>query len=161
MLLSLRHMPDAAHGKQSSACILLIVKTCMSLHAKHLYRNSVMGAQTTRLECPSPEWLTMDPTFCRGASSGVGTWRSGDGFPAGGISYRSNLNGPRSWCRIWSTRQLQTSFTDSHRLEGPEDFCAGELHVLAATARLWANTYHGTRACAINGADSLLRRVSS
>lgn len=54
VLLSLRHMPDAVHGRQSSACILLIVKTCMLLHAKHLYRKSVTGAQTTRLECPSP-----------------------------------------------------------------------------------------------------------
>lgn len=54
VLLSLRHMPDGVHGKQSSACILLIVKTCMLLHAKHLYRKSVTGAQTTRLECPSP-----------------------------------------------------------------------------------------------------------
>lgn len=82
----LRHMPDTAHGRQSSACILLVVKACMSLHAKHLYRKSVTVLRPCRVSASPREWLTIDPTFCRGVSSGESTWHSGDAFPAGGIS---------------------------------------------------------------------------
>jgi hypothetical protein len=42
-------MPDIVHGGQSSAYILLVVKTCMSLRATHLYSKVSHGAQTPRV----------------------------------------------------------------------------------------------------------------
>lgn len=115
---------------QSPAC-----RCVLSIHTGTLEVSN--GAQALRRGCSSPGVDSHRPDvlpWCIIWTRHMAQWRW---LPCREISYRSNVSGPRSWCRIWSARPLRASVDDRHRdpWKGARGLCAGGLHVLSpATA---------------------------